>query len=82
MLTARSTKCIRTIFASVMLLASPLNAESLPMASEIVATGVHFPEGTIFVGNTAPLPGAPASRERLLLGATADRSKIMVFRLD
>ena len=48
----RATKCIRTIFASVMLLASPLNAESLPAASEIVATGLHFPEGTIFVGNT------------------------------
>ena len=52
MLTARATKCTRTIFASVMLLASPLNAESLPVASEIVATGLHFPEGTIFVGNT------------------------------
>jgi gluconolactonase len=52
MVTARATKCIRTIFASVMLLASPLNAESLPAAPELVATGLHFPEGTIFVGNT------------------------------
>ena len=50
--TARATKCTRTIFASVMLLAPPLNAGSLPVASEIVATGLHFPEGTIFVGNT------------------------------
>jgi hypothetical protein len=33
MLTARATKCIPTIFASVMLLASPLSADSV----EIVA---------------------------------------------
>src|SRR5579862_5719255 len=52
MLTVRITQCIGAIVAGVVLLASPLNAESPVAAPEVVATGLHFPEGTIFVGNT------------------------------
>ena len=43
---------IRVAYASVMLLAASAGVPSLAARVEVVATGLHFPEGTIFVGDT------------------------------
>jgi gluconolactonase len=43
--------CIRAILASTMLLALHAHAASLPGTSKVVASDLHFPEGTIFVGD-------------------------------
>ena len=52
MLKARTFARIRALAACSMLLALPVRAAGLPAASEVVATGLRFPEGTIFVGET------------------------------
>jgi gluconolactonase len=52
MLKARTFARIRALTACSMLLALPVHAAGLPAASEVVATGLRFPEGTIFVGET------------------------------
>ncbi len=45
-------RTVRAVFASVLLLAATACAPSLAAGVEAVATGLHFPEGTIFVGDT------------------------------
>jgi sugar lactone lactonase YvrE len=42
----------RMLIASVLLLTSPLHAGGISATTEAVVTGLHFPEGTIFVGDT------------------------------
>jgi len=44
-------RCLRMVTASVMLWAATAHA-GLAAAVDVVATGLHFPEGAIFVGNT------------------------------
>ncbi len=43
---------VLTAFASVVLLAATAGAPSFAAGVEVVATGLHFPEGMIFVGDT------------------------------
>jgi gluconolactonase len=52
MLTPRMSIFMRAIVYSAMLLALPVHAQTSASAPEVVATGLHFPEGTIFVGDT------------------------------
>ncbi|MEH2480282.1 gluconolactonase [Nitrobacteraceae bacterium AZCC 2146] len=52
MLKVRAANYTRMLLATLLLLVSPSHAESSLQAPEVVATGLHFPEGTIFVGDT------------------------------
>ncbi len=52
MLKAHADTFTRTLLAALLFLAAPSYAKSDPPAAEVVATGLHFPEGTIFVGDT------------------------------
>jgi gluconolactonase len=52
MMMASAVRCIRALSVSLMFLAAFAPAASFAADVEAVATGLHFPEGAIFVGET------------------------------
>lgn len=52
MMKASAVSYIRALSISLMFLAASAHAASLAGETEVVATGLHFPEGAIFVGET------------------------------
>ncbi|MDR3574435.1 MAG: SMP-30/gluconolactonase/LRE family protein [Anaerolineaceae bacterium] len=52
MFKSNTSRYLRAISASVALLVATSNTPALAADLEVVATGLHFPEGVIFVGNT------------------------------
>ncbi len=52
MFKANASRCLRAISASVVLLAATSNMPALAADVDVVATGLRFPEGAIFVGPT------------------------------
>jgi sugar lactone lactonase YvrE len=52
MMKASAFNYIRALPVGLMFLATSAHATSLAADAEVVATGLHFPEGAIFVGET------------------------------
>ncbi|MDB5632885.1 MAG: hypothetical protein JWR49_1740 [Tardiphaga sp.] len=73
MLKVRVPNYTRMLLAILLLLASPSHAESSLPAAEVIATGLHFPEGTVFVGDTLYLVDYATSDVLRIISAKVER---------
>jgi gluconolactonase len=72
MMKASTLGYIRAVFVSLTFLAASTPVTSLAADADVVATGLHFPEGAIFVGDTLYLVDYATSRVLRMVGGKVE----------